>query len=85
MRRVVRGPGADAPLVLIQSDGARRYHHADERGFIVGIGDEGGGLVAATGYDEYGNAQSPISWFGDTGQLWTCVSCRKGGTRQNVS
>jgi RHS repeat-associated protein len=73
LRRYVPGPGTDEPLVWYEgatlSD--RRWLHADERGSIVAVSNNAGGVIAINRYDEYGiPAATNIGRFQYTGQAW---------------
>jgi RHS repeat-associated protein len=70
IRRYVPGPRGDEPLILY--DGLyRRWLHADERGSIVALSDDGGQLVAANTYDEFGiPGAANLGRFQYTGQTW---------------
>ncbi|MBA3811548.1 MAG: RHS repeat-associated core domain-containing protein [Caulobacteraceae bacterium] len=71
LRRHVFGPGVDEPLVWYQGPGTsdRRWLRADDAGSIIGWSDSAGALIAARGYDPFGQ---PSGWlgsrFGYTGQ-----------------
>lgn len=75
VRRYVRGPGMDEPLVWFEGAGHsgsgtpdRRYLYADERGSIVAV--EGSSVTVNT-YDEYGVPGSGnVGRFQYTGQMW---------------
>jgi len=72
-RRYVRGPGVDEPLVEYHGAGTstRRFLHADERGSIVAITSDSGGILAINSYDEYGvPAAGNTGRFQYTGQPW---------------
>jgi len=72
-RRYVHGPGVDEPLVWYEGSGTtdRRYLHADERGSIVAVSDNAGGIIGINRYDEYGvPASTNIGRFQYTGQKW---------------
>ena len=72
-RRYVYGPGGDEPLIWYEGSGTsdRRYLHADERGSIVAVTDQGGNVSAINTYDEFGipgaNNQGRFQY---TGQRW---------------
>lgn len=73
LRRYVRGPGADEPLVWYEGSGTsdRRWLHADERGSIIAVSDGSGNSIATNAYYEWGNPQSTnMGRFGYTGQAW---------------
>ena len=71
-RRYVFGPGVDEPLVWYEGAGTndRRYLHADERGSIVAVTDNGGTALAINSYDEHGIPGGNVGRFQYTGQIW---------------
>jgi RHS repeat-associated protein len=69
----VHGPAQDEPLVWYEGAGTsnRRFLHADERGSIIAVSDDGGNLVGINRYDEYGmGASENVGRFQYTGQRW---------------
>jgi RHS repeat-associated protein len=73
LRRYVPGPGTDEPVVWYEGPTLtdRRWLHADERGSIVAVSNNAGGVIAINRYDEYGiPAATNIGRFGYTGQAW---------------
>jgi RHS repeat-associated protein len=75
LRRHVSAPGIDRPIVTYEGAGtaaaSRRYMAADERGSIVLITDNSGGLVQRNKYDDYGMPDTANSGrFQYTGQIW---------------
>ncbi len=73
VRRYVRGPGVDEPLVWYEGSGTsdRRWLHADERGSVVAVTNASGSTLAINSYDEYGiPAATNLGRFQYTGQAW---------------
>ena len=73
LRRYVRGPGTDNPMVWYEGSGTtdRRFLMADERGSIVSVTDGAGSTIKINAYDEYGiPAPGNTGRFGYTGQAW---------------
>jgi len=69
--RYVFGPGADEPLVQLNSAGVRTWYTADERGSIISNSNDSGTFAFANTYDEYGIPGSSNSGrFQYTGQMW---------------
>ena len=72
-RRYVHGPGTDAPIVWYEGAGTtdRRFLQADERGSIVAVTGNTGGVIGINRYDEYGvPAATNSGRFQYTGQTW---------------
>ena len=73
LRRYVHGPGTDEPIVWYEGTGTadRRFLMRDERGSIVSVTNNAGGIIAINSYDEYGipgaNNQGRFQY---TGQTW---------------
>lgn len=75
LRRYVHGPGLNQPIVSYEGSGtaapSRRYLAADERGSIVLITDNSGGIIQRNKYDDYGKPDTSNSGrFQYTGQMW---------------
>ncbi|MEP3051794.1 MAG: RHS repeat-associated core domain-containing protein [Erythrobacter sp.] len=72
-RRYVHGFGTDNPLVWYEGSGTsdRRYLYADERGSIVAVANNSGGLIGINSYDAFGIPDANnIGRFQYTGQTW---------------
>ena len=73
LRRYVHGPGTDEPIVWYEGNGTadRRFLMRDERGSIISVTNNAGGIIAINSYDEYGipgaNNQGRFQY---TGQTW---------------
>lgn len=75
LRRYVHGPGLDQPILSYEGSGtaasSRRYMAADERGSIILITDNSGGVIQRNKYDDYGKPDAANSGrFQYTGQMW---------------
>lgn len=75
VRRYVHGPGMDDVLVWYEgsavSNAARRYLVADQRGSIVLVTNNSGGVLQQNDYDAYGVPDSGnLGRFQYTGQIW---------------
>ena len=72
-KRYVYGAGVDEPVVWYEGAGTgqRRWLDADERGSIVRVTNDAGGVVALNSYDEYGiPGPGNQGRFQYTGQMW---------------
>ncbi len=73
LRRYVRGPGMDEPIVWYEGAGTadRRWLIPDERGTIVAVTNAAGAVTAINSYDEFGvPGASNFGRFQYTGQAW---------------
>jgi RHS repeat-associated protein len=73
LRRYVRGPDTDEPLVWYEGSGTsdRRFLLSDERGSVIAVSNGSGTTLATNAYDEYGIPKSINSGrFQYTGQTW---------------
>lgn len=73
LRRYVRGPDEDDPLLWYEGSGLAdlRSLQVDHQGSVVSTADVGGSLLQAYSYDEYGiPGGSHASRFQYTGQAW---------------
>jgi RHS repeat-associated protein len=73
LRRYVFGPNNDEPLIWYEGSGFgdRRWLHADERGSIIAVTNDGGNALAINAYDEYGIPKNGnLGRFQYTGQKW---------------
>ena len=73
LRRYVRGPGADEPLVWYEGAGTTNRHWllADERGSVIAVTDGTGTVTQINKYDPYGVPDSENAGrFQFTGQMW---------------
>jgi RHS repeat-associated protein len=73
LRRYVRGPGTDEPLVWYEGAGAsdRRWLLADERGSVIAVTNSAGAAQAINRYDAFGiPASSNLGRFQFTGQAY---------------
>lgn len=75
LRRYVHGPGIDEPIVWYEgasvSSSTRRHLVADERGSVVLVSDDSGGVINMNLYDEYGVPRNGnVGRFQYTGQIW---------------
>lgn len=63
VRRYVRGPGDDKPVVWYEGAGTndKRWLHTDERSSVVAITNSTGSAFAINAYDEYGITASRTS------------------------
>lgn len=75
LRRFVHGPNVDEPIVWYEgaatTASARRFMVADERGSIILITDNSGGVIEQNRYAPYGEPDSAnLGRFQYTGQIW---------------
>jgi RHS repeat-associated protein len=69
LRRYVHGPGTDEPLIWYEA--TRNWLHADERGSVVAVTNDSGGVAGINTYDEFGIPGSAnLGRFQYTGQAW---------------